>query len=388
MHDVKSTEVSIRQKLTCLVGALGAVLFAMVAFVPLAHAHVAKLSSSHIELIPDGVSSEIRVNVVDVQFVLKDVIDGSSLIDEIGEVNVEALAKNSDLVSRFILDNVSVLTEELEACTAIPQGAPKAYEEEVDIEQVFLRVKWTCPSGSVGLMYQVTLFQEVDKGARHILLIADGEEQRQALIDIENNKVPLTKGSITLAEVFVDYVYTGIEHIWIGYDHIAFLLAVVLWGRRFWPLFRVVTAFTVAHSITLSLAVFNVIQLPSSFVEAMIAATIVYVALENIFIRDLDRRWRITFLLGLFHGLGFASVLRDFGLPSDALALALVAFNVGVEIGQLVIVAIAVGLLLLLDKTLAEPGVAPMRRPALVFTVSAAIAIMGFYWLGLRTVFA
>ena len=87
-------------------------------------------------------------------------------------------------------------------------------------------------------------------------------------------------------------------------------------------------------------------------------------------------------------GLGFASVLRDFGLPSDALALALVAFNVGVEIGQLVIVAIAVGLLLLLDKTLAEPGVAPTRRPALVFTVSAVIAIMGFYWLGQRTVFA
>ena len=388
MHDVKSTEANIKQRLSCLVGALGVVLFAMVAFVPLAHAHVTKLSSSHIELIPDGVSSEIRVNVIDVQFVLKDVIDGSSLIDEISEVNVEALAKNSGLVSRYILDNVSVLTEELEACTAIPQGAPKAYEEEVDIEKVFLRVKWTCPTGSVGLTYQVTLFQEVDKGARHILLIADGEEQRQALIDIENNKVPLTKGSITLVEVFVDYVYTGIEHIWIGYDHIAFLLAVVLWGRRFWPLFKVVTAFTVAHSITLSLAVLNIIQLPSSFVEAMIAATIVYVALENIFIRDLDRRWRITFLLGLFHGLGFASVLRDFGLPSDALALALVAFNVGVEIGQLVIVAIAVGLLLLLDKTLAEPGVAPTRRPALVFTVSAAIAIMGFYWLGLRTVFA
>ena len=147
-----------------------------------------------------------------------------------------------------------------------------------------------------------------------------------------------------------------------------------------------VTAFTVAHSITLTLAVLEIVTLPNTFVEAMIAVTIVYVAAENFFIRDLDRRWRMTFLLGLFHGLGFASVLRDYGLPTDALAVALAAFNIGVEIGQIIIVLVAVSVLILMDKLMAMKGATEeVRKPALVYTGSIVIGALGLYWLAQRT---
>jgi hypothetical protein len=151
-------------------------------------------------------------------------------------------------------------------------------------------------------------------------------------------------------------VREGVWHIWIGLDHILFLISlllpsVLLWRTiawqpaeraidAFWDVFRVVTAFTVAHSITLSLAVLGVIDLPSRFVEAVIAASVVVAALNNLRPLVTRRLWMVAFGFGLVHGFGFASVLADLGLPRGALALALVGFNVGVELGQLAIVLV------------------------------------------------
>ena len=362
----------------CSAGAASLLVF--VAILSGAHAHVAKISSSRVDLSGGGISALITANIADLAFVLK----APALKSELGEVDPTVLAVQSDRITQYILEKVQVLTENGQACTALP-CRPKAYAETVDVEQIRLRVSWTCPEGATGLSYQATLFQEVDKGARHIVLIADGNEGRQALIDIDNTKIPLAESSSSVGLVIVRYVKSGIEHIWIGFDHIAFLLAIILWGRRVWPLVKLVTAFTVAHSITLTLAVLEIVTLPSSFVEAMIAVTIIYVAAENFFLRDIDRRWRMTFLLGLFHCLGFASVLRDYGLPSDALAVALASFNIGVEIGQIVIVAVAVSLLILLDKLMAMNGTAEVRKPALVYGISIVIGAFGLYWLAQRT---
>jgi len=154
---------------------------------------------------------------------------------------------------------------------------------------------------------------------------------------------------------FFDYGHEGVWHIWIGFDHILFLLALLLpavvlrqdekWQAvaafkpAFWAVFKIVTAFTVAHSITLSLATLGVVSLPSRWVEATIAASVVIAAMNNVFPIFRERRWMMAFAFGLIHGFGFASVLRDLGLPQDALVLALVGFNLGVEAGQLVIVA-------------------------------------------------
>ncbi len=152
---------------------------------------------------------------------------------------------------------------------------------------------------------------------------------------------------------------------------------------------KIVTAFTVAHSITLSLAALQIVVIPSAIIEPAIAASIVYVAVENFFSRDVGRRWRDTFAFGLIHGFGFASALQEFGLPRDALVPALGAFNLGVEIGQVAIVSIVIPALIALDRLLIAPrGASPLRTAALVYTLSGAIAVLGCYWILERTLFA
>lgn len=130
----------------------------------------------------------------------------------------------------------------------------------------------------------------------------------------------------------------GVEHILIGYDHILFLLSLIV-VSRFGELVKVVTSFTVAHSITLALATLGWVEIPSNVVETAIAATIVFTAVENFWIHDTSGRWRLTFVFGLIHGFGFAGVLRDLDLPTEGFVRSLLAFNLGVEAGQLVIVA-------------------------------------------------
>lgn len=144
-------------------------------------------------------------------------------------------------------------------------------------------------------------------------------------------------------EQFYSYLKLGVEHIFRGYDHIAFLIA-LFFVRRFVSLLKIITAFTVAHTITLALAALDVVSLPTRFVESAIALSIIYVAAENLW-RKADgpsgeHRWRITFAFGLVHGFGFAAVLREMGLPAQGLVRSLLAFNLGVEVGQLAIAAI------------------------------------------------
>ncbi|WP_370868594.1 HupE/UreJ family protein [Undibacterium sp.] len=154
---------------------------------------------------------------------------------------------------------------------------------------------------------------------------------------------------------FSDYIFHGIWHIWIGFDHILFLLslllpAVLVLKMGKWDaassfkaaaidVLKIVTAFTLAHSITLTLAALNVLTLPTRLVESAIAASVILAALNNLFPLFQGRRWMVAFAFGLIHGFGFASVLADLGLPQSALVLALLGFNLSVEIGQLIIVA-------------------------------------------------
>ncbi len=155
----------------------------------------------------------------------------------------------------------------------------------------------------------------------------------------------------------------------------------MLWATRLWPVIKIVTAFTIAHSITLSLAALDVVVIPSEIVEPAIAASIVFVALENFFSRNVDRRWIVTFVFGLVHGFGFAGALQEFGLPRGAIVPALATFNIGVEIGQIAIVLIVVPVLIGLDRLLAADGAAPVRASALVYALSGTITVLGSYWL-------
>lgn len=175
---------------------------------------------------------------------------------------------------------------------------------------------------------------------------------------------------------FIDYVALGYEHIVPkGLDHILFVLGLFFFSLKLRPLLKQVTAFTLAHTVTLALATLQIVQIPASIVEPLIAASIVYVAVENIFMERLTR-WRtaIVFLFGLLHGLGFASVLGEIGLNNGRFLSNLIGFNVGVELGQLSVIAAA---FILIGSW---AGKSKHYRKRVVIPASALIALVGAYW--------
>jgi HupE/UreJ protein len=171
-------------------------------------------------------------------------------------------------------------------------------------------------------------------------------EQREANIAVAEQQPDSGTGS-TLAS----YFGIGVEHILLGFDHVLFIIALILPGGTLWSLAAMVTAFTVAHSITLALSVLGIVSLPSQIVEPVIALSIAYVAFENVAMRSTpSRRWAVSFLFGLVHGFGFAGALSEVGLPTSGLLAALIGFNLGVEAGQMLIVAVLLPLLLWLQR--------------------------------------
>jgi hydrogenase/urease accessory protein HupE len=183
-----------------------------------------------------------------------------------------------------------------------------------------------------------------------------------------------SKHAKRLGTGFLEFLWQGIVHILAGLDHVLFVITLVLAVYRWKDLALVVTSFTVAHSITLVLATLDLVSVPPLLVEPLIAASIIYVAVENTIREKPKARALVTFLFGLFHGLGFSSVLRDLGLPSGDLAGALVGFNVGVEIGQLMIVAPLFPLLILLARK--EKTYLYVRRGA-----GVAVALVATFWM-------
>lgn len=184
------------------------------------------------------------------------------------------------------------------------------------------------------------------------------------------------------APPFRAFVKLGIEHIFTGYDHLLFLAGLLIGCRRFKTMAGIITCFTVAHSLTLALAAFDVVVVPAKIVEPLIAASIVFVGVENLLRRGEEPkgRWALTFVFGLVHGFGFAGALREIGLGSGGASLLapLFSFNLGVEIGQIAIAAIFLPLLFQLRRS---PKFVRYGLPA----ASSFVALLGAYWLLERT---
>jgi hydrogenase/urease accessory protein HupE len=170
-----------------------------------------------------------------------------------------------------------------------------------------------------------------------------------------------------------EFIVLGIEHILTGYDHMAFLLALIVIGLSIKEVLKIITAFTIAHSITLLLAATQVLSLNSRIVESVIAFSICFVALENLFRKKVNYRWLVTFGFGLVHGFGFASVLQELIAGKSNLLVSVVSFNLGVEIGQLMIFLVLLPVLYLLKNKF------EFRK--VTIGVSLAIFLLGFTWL-------
>lgn len=267
-------------------------------------------------------------------------------------------------------------------------------DEHTDGAYAVLRFEADCAQEIQTLQAHYRLFFDIDPQHKGLLRLAYDENASSAVFSPENAAQQFVLERPDRFAEFVDFLREGVWHIWIGYDHILFLLALllpaVLVRRRgrwqpvdaftpaFWSVFKIVTAFTVAHSVTLSLATLGVVGMPSRLVESTIAASVALAAMNNIFPLFHERRWTMAFAFGLVHGFGFASVLSDLGLPQNSLMLALVAFNVGVEAGQLAIVAAFLPAAFVIRRTL-------VYRRLVLLGGSLAIAILAAVWLVERT---
>ena len=218
-----------------------------------------------------------------------------------------------------------------------------------------MRFAVDCPAAPRVLTIKYNLLFDLDPQHRGLLRLEEQGRTHTAIFSPERNTWRLESQSIGLGRQFVEFFNTGVWHIWTGFDHILFLCALLLpavlehgagrwravatFRHAFFEVLGIVTAFTVAHSITLSLAVLGFVTLPSRLIESAIAASVVVAALNNLYPLIEKRLWMVAFAFGLVHGLGFANVLTDLRLPRSALAVSLVSFNLGVEAGQLAIVA-------------------------------------------------
>ncbi|MES2642840.1 MAG: HupE/UreJ family protein [Myxococcota bacterium] len=274
----------------------------------------------------------------------------------------EDLDASRVVVAQVTLD-VATFTVGGEPCELGDATLRRVEEDGVEIAAPI-----SCPPGPV--TYTAGFLPQLAVGHRHYV---EAMGQPVAVLDVGTPNVAYT-GASDPGDVAAQFLKLGVEHIWTGYDHLLFLLGLLLAASSLRSMLFIVTGFTIAHSITLSAAALGLVSLPSSLVEPAIAASIAYVGIENFWKPAPKRRVAVTFLLGLVHGFGFAGMLAELGLPRDALAIALLCFNGGVELGQAAVVAVALPLLLAMRRW-------PWWEARAVPVASVGVTLAGVYWL-------
>ena len=315
-----------------------------------------------VEIGPDSLRSIISISLLDLNFVPELDSDGDELVEY-----EEVIRHRSGIESR-LLEHFQVLISET--------GEPPQVREFQVLESgdIILEFEYPVPETLQQLELRSTFTQLTDSDHRIFCKLEWNGKVRQYLFDIYNSRyiIELDEGSSGTFQQMGRFVVLGVEHIFTGYDHLAFLLALILLGGSLQSLIGVVSSFTIAHSVTLSLATLDVLVFPTEFVESAIALSICYIALENIFVEKTSGRWKITFFFGLIHGFGFSTVLREMNLPSTGLLTSLFSFNLGVEIGQVVIIAMVCPLVFFLARQ-------TWHKVAVTVT-SALIGGLGLVW--------
>jgi hydrogenase/urease accessory protein HupE len=247
-----------------------------------------------------------------------------------------------------------------------------------DRDGVRLRASYRCADPGSRLVVRLDFLEDLPHGHRHSARVVSGDAvsdelcfKRHAELDVPPQRTSPAERQVSSAPS-LGFLRMGFEHILSGYDHLLFLFALVLVGARFRSLLSVVTAFTVAHSLTLALAVLGIFSPSPRIVEPAIALSIAYVGVENLVRRDFARRWRITFPFGLVHGFGFAGALAEAGLARADVPVALVMFNLGVELGQLAVLAVLLPIVWRLGRW---DGFHRRLVPALSFCIVMAGAV-------------
>ena len=297
--------------------------------------HDVSSSESHVEVQGRIVRVHMRINLIELKYVdanhdnvvSYDELDGA--IDRIyNDIKQNYILRGPELPSQVTLERYSVVEDHV-------LDAVLVYVFPADVKQ---------------LDVTSTLDRITQTGHQHLISVGQDKTVQEAVLDGENPHRVFTIGENSYVKIAWTFIHLGIQHIFTGYDHLAFLLGLLIVTTNLGSLIKVVTSFTIAHSITLAVATFNVLILPTRVTESLIALSIAYVAMENLLGIRAIARYRITFLFGLVHGFGFSNVLREMQLSRSHLALSLFSFNTGVEIGQITFVLIVFPLVMYLSS--------------------------------------
>jgi hydrogenase/urease accessory protein HupE len=333
-------------------------------------AHDPGLSAAEVRIGSERVVVDLSIARIDVERMIA--LD----VDQDGRFAESDLGATMPLLEAFARDAIALW---FESHRATPIAVEVGSDQNGAID---FRISFAREAGS-RMRIRAASINSFARGHRQYLSVVDdgGNKLGDKMLYAASDEFELTIDvpSSTRATSLLEFLGLGIEHILIGYDHLVFLLGLLLAGAGFRDVAKIITSFTAAHSITLALSTFDLVAIPPGVVEPLIAVSIVYVGIENTFRRDLKWRWLLTFGFGLVHGFGFAAALRDLGLGSGAsAALPLVSFNLGVEIGQIVIAAVVLPLIWKLRER-------PVFVTACAPVCSLLISIAGGFWLVERT---
>ncbi|HXL97412.1 MAG TPA: HupE/UreJ family protein [Steroidobacteraceae bacterium] len=348
---------------------------------PMARAHVASNGFLVVQLHDRQLSGSIELAVRDVELAIG--VDAN----RDGKVTWGELRAGEPQLMQYVAQHLSIGAQN-STCPISFQALQ--VNERVDGNYAWLPFTAHCPLSVRELRIRYSLMDDFDPSHRALLTLIDGAIAQTGVLGGRGAPALFTLDAPSRARAFVEYLQVGIWHIWSGIDHLLFLFSLLLpavllrkSGRwepmprvrpAFFSILKVVTAFTLAHSITLSLAALDVVRLPSRLTESVIAASIVVAALNNIFPLVTESRARIAFAFGLLHGFGFASVLADMGLPHAARLICLLAFNLGIETGQLAVVLAVMPVVYALRS-------GAIYRRAVMPLGSAVIAVVALIWL-------
>lgn len=359
-------------------GLFGAILLfgSLLSWMPLAAAHPPGLSSLDVVLLPNAVEANITFAIDDIE----------ALAPMDSDFDAEVTPAEQEASKPKI---AALLAQELELTLDGQAVTPAPGKVSFDDQN----------NAHITLQYAVAANQSISVQSKLLSRLA-AEHKQYATVkrdSIELGQKMLTQQDpmLTLnvsqaatdatptsgAAAFWEFVKLGVEHIVTGYDHLLFLFSLLVVTRSFWPAIKIITFFTIAHSITLALAGANIFDIPSSIIEPFIAATIMYVGAENLFRGEHPKgRSLLTFSFGLVHGFGFAGVLREMGIGAggSGILIPLFSFNLGVEIGQLCIASLVLPVIWWLHS---KPSIGKYLTP-----VGSSIAVLGgAYWFIERT---
>jgi hydrogenase/urease accessory protein HupE len=327
-------------------------------------AHDEPTSFLDLRIGPEGIEAVLVGSATDFAHDLPQVEPRMLLRPETLQAQQAAIAQN--VLARFrILADGAPLTGKLRTAEPMPEK-----------EDLRLTFDFPLAASPTKMQLEVRLFPYDPRHQTFANVYRGGQLQRQEIFEGERTAVEFQPGQPQgTASIFGQFLYEGIHHIFIGPDHILFIIGLLLLGGTLTQLIKIVTAFTIAHSITLGLATFRLVTPPAEIIEPLIAISIVIVGVHAL----LGRKWRdprmlFAFGFGLIHGFGFANVLAEMELPRHALGWSLFAFNAGVEVGQVCIVAAVAPLLALVRRRNERAG------DRLVAVLAYAVVLAGGFW--------